>query len=590
VTFSLCRPCYPATNMEENISKPGQPGRPAEAGSPSWVGRLSRIRHDLRNPLGEILGFSEILQEEAVERGLQPLLSGFEAIHQAAARVFAEVNHWLSPDTIGQSPESFQELERTIQLLTDRIIATAESLSEKCDALENNWGGDDLLRIIGAARRLRDDSPTMLHELATAYASGSGSQGVGTGEKAGLDTSIQAKRLHGGEIEPVRASGSLLIVDDNEANRALLARRLRRQGYTVSLAENGRQALEKLRARRFDLVLLDVIMPEMGGYHVLEKMKQDPLLRHVPVIMISALDDLEMLARCIEKGAEDYLSKPFDAVLLQARIGSSLEKKRLHDHEEQTYRALVESQKHLAAELAEAAAYVKSLLPAPLQGEVTTDWRYVPSSELGGDAFGYRWVDADHFAIFLLDVCSHGVGAALLSISVMNVLRSQNLPGADFCDPSTVLAALNRAFAMESQNNLYFTMWYGVLEKSTRRLRYSSGGHPPAILITGPDRAEAKVEKLKTSGPPIGTFPESVYPVQSTSLQSFNRLFVFSDGAYEIVRQDGSMLTLEEFIQHLVARLGGGTDALPATLSYLEKARGLTNFEDDLALVEFSLT
>jgi phosphoserine phosphatase RsbU/P len=575
--------------MEENFSDPGQSGHPAAAGSPSWAGRLSRIRHDLRNPLSEILGFSEILQEEADERGLQPLLPGFGAIHQTAARIFAEVNHWLNPDTIGQSPESFQELERTIQTLAERIIATAESLSEKCDALENNWGGDDLLRIEGAARRLRDDSPTMLRELATAYANGSGGQAVDAGEKAGRDTSIQAKRLHSGEVEPGSASGSLLIVDDNEANRALLARRLRRQGYTVSLAENGRQALEKLRARRFDLVLLDVIMPEMGGYHVLEKMKQDPLLRHLPVIMISALDDLEMLARCIQKGAEDYLAKPFDAVLLQARIGSSLEKKRLHDQEEQTYRALVESQKHLAAELAEAAGYVKSLLPAPLQGDVITDWRYIPSSELGGDAFGYRWVDADHFAIFLLDVCSHGVGAALLSISVMNLLRSQNLPGVDFRHPGEVLTALNRAFAMESQNNLYFTMWYGVVDKSTRQLRYSSGGHPPAILVTGRDQTGVQVEKLKTSGPPVGTFPDSVYSVQATTLQPFNRLFVFSDGAYEIVRQDGSMLTLEEFIQHLTGRVASGKDDLPATLSYLEKARGLATFEDDLALLEFSL-
>ena len=575
--------------MEDTIIEPGKLEHSAEASNPSWVVRLSRVRHDLRNPLSEILGFSEILQEEVGERGLQSLLPGFGAIHQAAARIFAEVNHWLNPDTIGQSPESFQELERTIQSLAERIIATAEGLSEKCDALENNRGGDDLLRIAGAARRLREDSPAMLRELAIAYAGGNGGQGVGANEKADRDTSIQAKRLNGVEVEPGSASGSLLIVDDNEANRALLARRLRRQGYTVSLAENGRQALEKLRGRRFDLVLLDVIMPEMGGYHVLEKMKQDPLLRHLPVIMISALDDLEMLARCIQKGAEDYLSKPFDAVLLRARIGSSLEKKRLHDQEEETYRALVESQKHLAAELAEAAGYVKSLLPAPLQGEVTTDWRYIPSSQLGGDAFGYRWLDGDHFAIFLLDVCSHGVGAALLSISVMNLLRSQNLPGVDFGNPGEVLTALNRAFGMESQNNLYFTMWYGVADKSTRQLLYSSGGHPPAILVTGPDRAGAQVEKLKTPGSPVGTFPDTVYPVQTTTLQPFNRLFVFSDGAYEIVRQDGSMLTLEEFIQHLAERTADGGDDLPSTLCYLERARGISTFEDDLALVEVSL-
>ena len=336
-------------------------------------------------------------------------------------------------------------------------------------------------------------------------------------------------------------------------------------------------------------MLLDVIMPEMGGYHVLEKMKDDPLLRHIPVIMISALDDLEMLARCIQKGAEDYLAKPFDAVLLGARIGSSLEKKRLHDQEERTYRALVESQKHLAAELADAVSYVKSLLPKPLKGEVTADWRFIPSSQLGGDAFGYCWLDAQHFAVYLLDVCSHGVGAALLSISVMNALRSQNLPGVDFRNPGEVLTALNRAFPMESQNNLYFTMWYGVVNKSTRQLRYSSAGHPPSVLISGPDRSTAKVEQLRTAGAPVGTFPESDYLVQQTTLQPYNRLFVFSDGAYEIVRPDGSMLSLEDFTRHLARRTPDGADGLSSTLSYLEQARGAATFEDDLALIEVSL-
>jgi sigma-B regulation protein RsbU (phosphoserine phosphatase) len=391
------------------------------------------------------------------------------------------------------------------------------------------------------------------------------------------------------QVDPGTASGSLLVVDDSETNRALLARRLRRQGYTVSLAENGRQALEKLRVRRFDLVLLDVIMPEMGGYHVLEKIKADPVLRHIPVIMISALDDLDMLARCIQRGAEDYLAKPFDAVLLGARIGSSLEKKRLHDQEERTYRALVESQKHLAAELAEAVTYVKSLLPKPLQGPINADWRFLPCSQLGGDAFGYGWLDEQHFAVYLLDVCSHGVGAALLSISVMNALRSQNLPGVDFRNPGEVLTALNRAFPMDSQNNLYFTMWYGVVNKTTRQLKFSAAGHPPAVLVSDIQSKNRKVEKLKTAGAPVGTFNESIYSNQETMLQRPNRLFVFSDGAYEIIQQDGSLLTLESFIQHLAGRSFDAADSLQTTLTWLEKARGPTSFEDDLALIEISL-
>ncbi|WP_415715261.1 PP2C family protein-serine/threonine phosphatase [Maridesulfovibrio sp.] len=115
-------------------------------------------------------------------------------------------------------------------------------------------------------------------------------------------------------------------------------------------------------------------------------------------------------------------------------------------------------------ELAVAADYVTSLLPDPLkEGDIQADWRFIPSTSLGGDSFGYHWLDDDHFAMYLLDVCDHGVGSALLSVSAMNVLRSQTLPDTDFLKPDMVLEALNDSFQMDQQNNLYFTMWYGVL-------------------------------------------------------------------------------------------------------------------------------
>src|SRR6266516_3355848 len=150
--------------MKSDTNKPPTP--PGQSGR----SRLGRARHDLRNPLSEILGFSEILQEEAAERGLEQMVPGFAAIHQSAARIFAEVNHWLNPDTIQLTPESFHELERTVQSLSQRIISTAENLSEKCDELENNWVGDDLLRIEGAARKLQDLAPPLLQQLADAFA------------------------------------------------------------------------------------------------------------------------------------------------------------------------------------------------------------------------------------------------------------------------------------------------------------------------------------------------------------------------------------------------------------------------------------
>lgn len=134
--------------------------------------------------------------------------------------------------------------------------------------------------------------------------------------------------------QPVSVStATLLIVDDNSMNRIMLSRYTTRLGYQSALVENGRQALEKLQNESFDLVLLDVQMPEMDGYQVLEQMKAHPRLREIPVIMISAVDELESTVRCIELGAQDYLPKPFSPVLLRARIVACLERKRLRDQE-----------------------------------------------------------------------------------------------------------------------------------------------------------------------------------------------------------------------------------------------------------------
>lgn len=124
---------------------------------------------------------------------------------------------------------------------------------------------------------------------------------------------------------------TILVVDDNEMNREVLARRLERQGHTIVSAEDGERALQQLQQRSFDLILLDIMMPKMNGYQVLEHLKADPLLREVPVIVISALGELESVVKCIELGAEDYLFKPFNPILLKARLNSTLEKKRLRE-------------------------------------------------------------------------------------------------------------------------------------------------------------------------------------------------------------------------------------------------------------------
>jgi adenylate cyclase len=155
--------------------------------------------------------------------------------------------------------------------------------------------------------------------------------------------------------------GTILVVDDNEENRDMLARRLRRQDYAVRTATGGRAALETLTATPVDLVLLDVMMPDLDGYAVLQRIKADPGLRDIPVLMISALDELDSVVRCIQLGAEDYLAKPFEPVLLQARVGACLEKKRLHDQEARQQRELAELNGTLERRVTEQVAQLERL-------------------------------------------------------------------------------------------------------------------------------------------------------------------------------------------------------------------------------------
>ncbi len=382
--------------------------------------------------------------------------------------------------------------------------------------------------------------------------------------------------------------GRILVVDDNAENRETLARRLQRQGHSTAMAENGAEALEILRREPFDLVLLDVMMPVMDGHAALDAMKSDAELRHIPVIMISALDELESVVRCIEIGAEDYLPKPFNPTLLRARIGASLEKKKLRDQEQEYLHTIERTQRRLSEELQEAGNYVQSIFPAPTEKPFRIDWKYAPSMELGGDAFGYHWIDDDHLAIYLLDVCGHGVGASLLSVSAINVLRSGSLPETDFRDPGAVLAGLNEAFPMEQQNNMYFTIWYGVYHRPTRVLRHASGGHPPSLLLIPKADGGTDLRELRSPGMLIGAMPGMTYGSDSCEIPPGSRLLVLCDGTYEIKRPDGTMIEFEEFTTFMREH-GTRPDGLDALLSWVKELRGGQPLEDDFSIlrVEF---
>jgi len=314
-------------------------------------------------------------------------------------------------------------------------------------------------------------------------------------------------------------------------------------------------------------------------------MKADEALRHVPVIMISALDEIESVVRCIERGAEDYLPKPFNPVLLRARIGASLQKKRFRDQEQSYLHRIEETQKRLHDELQEAGRYVASILPPPESDPFPIAWSYHPSTELGGDSFGYHWIDEDHFAIYLLDVCGHGVGASLLSVAAINVIRSGAMIGTDLRMPSQVLKSLNSAFQMERHNNMYFTIWYGVYAKSTRTLRHASGGHPPAILLTESDAGVPECRLLRCPGMIVGVVESMTYADEETVIPPGSRLFLYSDGAYEVHRPDDSMMDFDsEFVPFFLTH-GRRVDFPSLLLEWVRNEHGQETLDDDFSVV-----
>lgn len=457
------------------------------------------------------------------------------------------------------------QLRHDLRTPLNHIIGYSELLGEELEERGVEGLDQDLQRIRSAALSLRD---LIAQEI------------------SGADFMLPevAETIESPDPAKPALTGRLLIVDDDETNRDMLARYLVRQGHSVRAVAGGEQALELLAGGGIDVVLLDMVMPGMDGLTTLREMKSSPILCHLPVVMISALDEIGSVARCIQAGAEDYLPKPFNPTILRARIGACLEKKRLRDSEQEYLRTIEETRRRLAAEMAQAAAYVRSILPGPTSKPFRIDWSYAPSTELGGDGFGYHWIDDDHFALYLLDVCGHGVGASLLAVSVINMIRSGAMPEADLREPKAVLAGLNATFRMEEQNNMYFTVWYGVFQKSSRVLRHASGGHPPALLRREADAIPPTVAEINSLGPIIGILPGAVYPEGHEVIPRGACLFLISDGTYEIRRPDGSRMDLEDLKARIATNCPSGTP-LGTLLEWVQSVHGDGPLDDDFSVV-----
>ena len=383
---------------------------------------------------------------------------------------------------------------------------------------------------------------------------------------------------------PTARGTTVLLVDDQpiigEAVRRMLAGE---EGLAFHYCKDATAAVEKAAAVAPTVILQDLVMPELDGLELVRRYRADERLRDVPVIVLSTKEDPAVKAEAFALGANDYVVKIPDRLEMVARV-------RYHSRgftalleRNEAFTALQKSQQVLANDLATAAHYVRSILPQPVaQGAIQADWRFVPSASLGGDAFGYHDLDPEHFAVYLLDVCGHGVGAALLSVSALNAIRSEALPQTDFHDPAAVLGALNRAFPMERHNDMFFTAWYGVFDRSTRRLRWAGGGHPPALLLA----ADGGRHLLDSDGPLIGAVEGLEFPAGDVAVPAESRLFVYSDGAFEISRADGSMWPFPEFVAALAGGATGDGSPIDALLDRIRELSGQADFQDDFSMLE----
>lgn len=361
--------------------------------------------------------------------------------------------------------------------------------------------------------------------------------------------------------------GHILVVDDHATNRLKLSLGLKQQGHRVDLAENGQQALEMLRIQSFDLVLLDIMMPEMDGYQVLEQMKGDSKLRDIPVIVISALNEMESMVRGIELGAEDYLPKTFDPILLKARIGACLEKKKLRDLE-QLYLKGLERELEIGRQIQ--ASFLPDELPQVPGWEIAACFQ--AAREVAGDFYdAFSLAREKKIGLVLGDVCDKGVGAALFMTLFRSLIRA--ISNLDYFVERMDLAAASLATDEEGQvssssaanlkntmlliNNYvvrthgraskFASLFFGLLDPTTGSLLYINGGHEAPLIFN----STGIKARLEATGPVVGIWPDVDFKVEQAHLEPGDSLLAFTDGVTDAKNPDGERFSRERLLSHL---------------------------------------
>jgi sigma-B regulation protein RsbU (phosphoserine phosphatase) len=378
----------------------------------------------------------------------------------------------------------------------------------------------------------------------------------------------------------------VLLVDDQiiirEAVRRMLAPH---EGIVLHYCQKAEDALAMAVEVKPTVILQDLVMPGIDGLDLVRGYRQQGATKLTPLIVLSSKEEGITKAEAFARGANDYIVKLPDPIEFVARIRYHSRGYRSLLERNAAYEALNASQQALTAEVAKAAEYVRSLLPAPCTDPVAIDWRFVPSTSLGGDCFDYFWIDNDHLAIYLLDVCGHGVGPALLGVSAMNSVRSRGVGGADLRDPTSVLRDLNASYPMAKHRNMYFTIWYGVYRQSTRTLCFSGGGHPPPLLIGDAVPGSVGLRQLSCDGLPVGISPDEEFPAVTIGVAPGSSLLIYSDGAIEVFQSTGRLWGVDGLAEFVRRHVEDKSISLDGIYSHVKAMNGNDVLDDDFSIV-----
>lgn len=397
------------------------------------------------------------------------------------------------------------------------------------------------------------------------------------------------------------APAQILVVDDVEMNRDLLSRRVRRLGHEVLLAEDGVQAMDTLRKQAVDVVLLDIMMPNMNGYEVLEAMAADEQLQRVPVIMISAIDEKESIARCIELGADDYLPKPFDPLILKARLGASLARKRLYERE-QLY------QQSLVRELEIGREIQAHFLPGDLPSLTGFDFaaRLRSAKLVGGDFYDlFPLAGGKEVVVAIGDVCDKGVGAALFMALFRSLLRAlaEQSDGVRWSDRGmirerrrdagpraaavtnhllrTITLVNDYVAGTHSSSNMFATVFFAIVDGETGLVQYINAGQEPPVVV-GPNGTR----ELPPTGPALGLMAGLPFAVGQTTLAPGEALVAWTDGVTEARTDAGDELFGEErALQTVQAATDSAEGVLDGLLDAVDRWAGSAEQSDDITLL-----